>query len=299
MEERKKITIVTHSSKFHTDDVFAVATLLLVLEKEHDVTVIRSRDKDVIDTADYVVDVGFIYDAKKNRFDHHQVGGAGVRENSVPYASFGLVWKKYGAELCGNQEIADMIDKTLVQPIDAKDNGVQIYKGVIDNVYPYEIQSFTHAFIPSWKEGLGAIDQIFMQVVSYAKALLDREIIRNRHDLEARDIVKQAYEESEDKRLIVFDGYYSAGKHIIKYPEPLFIVFPSSDGTWIIDTVQDDPESFVDRKSLPVDWAGKSGEELEKITGVPGAIFCHNNRFLAVAQTKDAILKLAEIALNS
>jgi uncharacterized UPF0160 family protein len=38
---------------------------------------------------------------------------------------------------------------------------------------------------------------------------------------------------------------------------------------------------------------------LEKITGVAGAIFCHNARFMAVAKTKEAILKLSEIALNS
>jgi len=49
---------------------------------------------------------------------------------------------------------------------------------------------------------------------------------------------------------------------------------------------------------LPKSWAGKRDRELEKITGVAGAIFCHRNLFLAVAKTKEAILQLAELALK-
>ncbi len=300
MEDRKKVTIVTHSSKFHTDDVFAVATLLLVLEKDCDVTVVRSRDKEIIEKADYVVDVGEVYDPEHNRFDHHQEGRAGVRENGIPYASFGLVWKKYGVELCKNNEVASQIDELLVQPVDAHDNGVSLYKEIVfAGIHPYDTQNIRRAFLPSWKEKLIDIDQIFMRVARSAQVLLDREIIRHCDSQEARDIVRKIYEESEDKRLIVFDDYYGAAHHIIEFAEPLFIVFPSNENTWIIETVQDDPESYSDRKSLPQSWAGKSGEELEKVTGVPGSIFCHNNRFLAVAKTKEAILALAEIALNS
>ena len=87
----KKIKIVTHSSGFHTDDVFAVATLLIMLGENADVEIIRSRDMEVIKTGDYVVDVGGVHDPVTNRFDHHQAGGAGKRENDIPYASFGLV----------------------------------------------------------------------------------------------------------------------------------------------------------------------------------------------------------------
>ena len=64
-KNKNKITIVTHSLKFHADDVLAVATLLLILEKENDVTVIRTRDPEIISRADYVVDVGGIDDPEK------------------------------------------------------------------------------------------------------------------------------------------------------------------------------------------------------------------------------------------
>src|SRR3989344_5092065 len=150
--DMKKLTIVTHNSHFHADDVFAVATLLLLLEKDHEINVVRSRDQAVIAEADYVVDVGGVYDPDKNCFDHHQTGGAGKRENPIPYASFGLVWKKYGEQLCGSQEIADYIDQVLVQPIDALDNGLVISKKLFADIRMYDVGDFLNAFLSTWKE---------------------------------------------------------------------------------------------------------------------------------------------------
>src|SRR5690606_7569866 len=96
-----KKTIVTHNGSFHADDIFACATLTLHLEQQgKGYKIIRTRDESRIDSADFVVDVGGIYDEKTNRFDHHQPGGAGSRDNGVPYAAFGLVWKHYGHLVC-------------------------------------------------------------------------------------------------------------------------------------------------------------------------------------------------------
>lgn len=295
----KTLTIVTHNSSFHADDVFAVATLFLLLEKEGNIKVVRSREQAIVEQGDYVVDVGLVYDPEKNRFDHHQAGGAGQRENTIPYASFGLVWKKYGATLCGNQEVADMIDNVLIQPIDAVDNGVPVSEKLFPGVRMYDVGDFFDAFLPTWKENQKDVDDIFKRVLSYAKIILNREIIGQRDRLEAGEIVVKVYRESPDKRLIVFDEQYPVGGFLAKFPEPLFFVMPKSDRTWSLTTIRNDEDSFVSRKDLPEAWAGKSGKELEKITGVSGAIFAHTGRFLAVAKTKEAILKLAEIALNS
>ncbi len=297
--DKKKVIIVTHSSKFHTDDVFAVATLFLALEKEFEIEVIRSREKEVIEKGDFIVDTGGIYDSEKNKFDHHQIGAAGVRENGIPYASFGLVWKKYGEIVCGDVIVARQIDEKLVQPIDANDSGIQTFSVKIPGVYPYEVRSVVNSFLPTWDEGMNQSSQAFMQAVEFAKGLLLREIKRHVSSLKAKEIVRKTYIETEDKRLIVFDGFYSAGKHIGEFPEPLFIVFPDVDGKWILEAILVEPESFVYRKLLPEAWAGKTGAELEKVTGVVGGTFCHNHRYIAVAKTREAILKMAEIALNS
>ena len=100
MDMKKRIAIITHSGSFHPDDCFAVATLLIYLESQPLPAVVkRTRDAKVIKTGDFVVDVGNVYDPSKDRFDHHQEGGAGIRDNGIPYASFGLVWKKLKGEI--------------------------------------------------------------------------------------------------------------------------------------------------------------------------------------------------------
>ena len=299
-KDKKKITIVTHNLKFHADDVLAVATLLLVLEKENDVTVIRTRDPEIISKADYVVDVGGIDDPEKNRFDHHQEGGAGGRSNGILYSSFGLVWKKFGEILSGSREVADKIEEVLVQPIDAIDNGIEISKPIIENIKPYEIGDFFWLLVPSWKEGVEHIDEAFMKAVSYAKVLLTREVLKTKDIIESKDAVRKIYLETSDKRLIILDRYYPTGEYMPEFPEPLFVVFPKSDdNSWVLKAVRESPGQFSNRKNLPQSWAGKRDAELEKVTGVKGAIFCHNGRFITVAKTKGAILKMANIALNS
>ena len=87
------ITIATHNGNFHADDVFSIAALKNIFPAFN---LVRTRDLEVIGKADVVIDVGGIYDPETGRFDHHQRGGAGERENGIPYSSFGLVWKKYG-----------------------------------------------------------------------------------------------------------------------------------------------------------------------------------------------------------
>ncbi len=43
---------------------------------------------------------------------------------------------------------------------------------------------------------------------------------------------------------------------------------------------------------------GLRDEELQKITGVEDAVFCHKGLFLAVSKSKEGAVKLAELALS-
>jgi uncharacterized UPF0160 family protein len=294
----KKITIVTHDVHFHADEICAVAALELFLG-EKNVTIIRSRNEEIIESGDYVIDVGGVYDPKTHRFDHHQSGGAGSRENGVAYASFGLIWKEIGEKLCGSQEVAAKIDKKLVQPIDLEDNGVDFVETKIPEVYDYNLPKLFDAMSPSWKEELVNSDTVFMEAVQIAKMIISREIKRAQDKLEAATLVSQIYSNSSDKRLIVLDKYYPHIETLLPFPEPLFVIFPHDSEMWRLRTVPKDPNSFVNRKNLPEKWAGKREEELEKVSGVKGAMFCHLSLWMAGAKTKEAILKMAEIALNS
>ena len=63
MDKQKKIRIVTHNGTFHADELLAVAALEIYL-KDKAYEVIRTRDMEIIKSADYVVDVGGIYDSE-------------------------------------------------------------------------------------------------------------------------------------------------------------------------------------------------------------------------------------------
>ncbi len=304
MDGNKKIQIVTHSSGFHTDDIFAVATLSLLLEKEgKEFTITRSRDMNIAEKADYLVDFGSIYDPKIKRFDHHQEGGAGKRENGIPYASFGLVWKEYGTQISGNAVVAERIDKMIVQPVDFVDadpKGMTLFESPVKDLHPFDLGMIKILFAPTWKEDILKIDETFLTLVSYAKALLSRMIVYYCDELEGERYVLEAYKNSEDKRLIILENSeYPWLRVLPELPEPLYVVYKNiKNDTWSIKCVRDF-WSYKTRKDLPESWAGKTDKELEAVTGVSGAVFCHNARFMAVNKTKDGILRMAEIALNS
>ncbi len=288
-------TVVAHSGEFHADDVFAVASLSLLLGK---VRVLRTRDQKIINAGDYVVDVGGTYDPDKKRFDHHQVGGAGNRQNGIPYAAFGLVWKEYGEKIAGSKEVADIIDQRLVSPIDALDNGVSIAKEVFPEIRPYDISSVVGAMNPKWDEDSSKIDSIFIRVVSIAKMILQREIKSAQAVIDSQKVVTDTYHNTSDKRLIVLDRDYDWEYVLQKFPEPLYVVFPKDDN-WRVKAVRAHATGFENKKDLPVAWGGKTFGDLAHITGVADAVFCHNKRFLASARSKEGALKLAQIALEA
>lgn len=298
MSLNKKIRIVTHDSKFHTDDVFAVATLSILIGDEN-VEIIRSRLPEVIATGDYVVDTGFVYDESNNRFDHHQPEGAGMRNNGVPYASFGLVWKKYGEKVSGSAAVADLVDHKIIQQIDARDNGIQVGESKIHDLDLYDLEDLFRAFNPGWNETSSSFDETFLEAVNFAKQIILREIARSKGKIEARIITEKIYSEAKDKRIIVLDYYLPTDDVLSKYPEPLFVVYPRIEGNWGVKAVVDDEEAFDARKYLPESWAGEKGRELEKISGVKGAAFCHRNRHLGTAVSKEAAIKMAEIGVCS
>lgn len=293
-----KIKIITHNKHFHPDDVFAVAASSMILK--NDFEIVRTRDPLMIKDADYVVDVGGEYDEEKNHFDHHQKIGAGVRENGIPYASFGLVWKKYGNLICGSEEVARLIEKKIVEPIDAEDNGVAIVKPVFEGIYPYSYFDAIFSLNPTWKEKDKDRDRLFRKAMELGKETLLREIKIANHFIEGREFVEKAYNDAEDKRLIVMDREYSWKSILNGRKEPLFVIEPNLEGeTWRINAVKNNIHSFVNRKDLPKSWGGKQGKELADESGVSDAVFCHRNLFIAEARSKEGAIKMANIAIEN
>lgn len=295
----KKIRIVTHNGKFHVDDLMAVAALQMLHGVKH-TEVVRSRDPMVWKTGDYVLDVGGTYDPASNRFDHHQRGGAGARVNGIPYSALGLVWKHYGEKICDSKSVAAKLDHEMVSPIDMADNGVDVYAPTHEGIHPYLVHRFLMVMRPTWKEPEEYYDERFMEILPWARRLIEREIVVARDNEEGQAYVEQAYAEAPDKRLVVLNGNYPWQEVLAKTPDAIYVVKERAlkDG-WNIECVRDDVHSFLNRKSLPQAWRGRNGEALAKLTGVADAVFCHNTGFIAVATSQEGAITLARLALAS
>ncbi len=286
-----ELTIATHNGNFHADDVFSIAALKHVFPSFN---LVRTRDVDIIANADIVLDVGGEYDADAGRFDHHQRGGAGERENGIPYSSFGLVWQKYGLDICdGNQKVANAVDAGLVSTIDADDCGYG------ERAEGISLSRTISMFNPSWQEEAD-FDAGFDEAVEFASRLLTRFIASAKAGISAKSIVAKAIEDAEDPRIIVLEKYIPWKKTVLKHSEDaLYMIYPSQTGQWRIQTVPVEQGSFDNRKPLPKEWAGLSGAKLKEATGIDDAMFCHNGLFIAGAESFDSTMKMASIALDS
>ena len=284
-------TIVTHNGNFHADDVFSIAVFKNILPSFE---LIRTRDLSLIAKADIVVDVGGEYDPETGRFDHHQRGGAGERENGIPYSSFGLIWQKYGVEMCqGNQEVANAVDGGLVSTIDAIDCGH--VSGVQEGI---SLSQTIGMFNPTWEEDSN-MDDCFDEAVDFASRVLVRFIAAASGGLSAKAIVTQAIEHAEDPRVIVLEKYTPWKKTVVNLSdEALFVVYPSQTGEWRIQTVPSALGTFENRKELPKAWAGLNDEALQDVTGLDDAMFCHNGLFIAGAKSYESTMKMASMAVE-
>lgn len=297
----KKKICITHNGAFHTDDLFATATLSIL--NNGNIKIIRTRDPKIIAKGDYVYDVSGEYDPSKNIFDHHQREGAGNRENGIPYSSFGLIWKTYGEKICGSIEVAEEIDKKLAQPIDVIDNGMDLTVSKFPNVEQYTVNNIFKAFYPTWDEDVNNVDKIFKQEVNKIIPLLEREIEVAKSNIKGQKIIMNDYNKTEDKRIIILSKPFHrflVRDVLPKLPEPIYYICPSGHGGgWKVETVSVTSDRMESRKLFPESWRGLTNEDikLKKITGVDDIIFCHKSGYLLNVKSKEGAIILAQKAL--
>jgi uncharacterized UPF0160 family protein len=289
--------IATHNGSFHADEVFAVAALGLLGDP---VEVVRTRDRDALAQADLRVDVGFSDDAATGDFDHHQREFDAVRENGVRYASFGLVWREFGARVCdGDQEVADAVDATLVQAVDANDIGQQLTQPLIDGIRPMSVSSIIGGFNARWDETLAPERERerFDAAVTLAQGILAREVASAASGRRAERIVREAIAAAADPRVVELPVNAPWKQALVpEAPDALFVIHPKRQG-FGLEAVPRELGSFDNRRDLPADWAGLDGADLVAATGVEDALFCHAKRFLVVARSHAGIERLAQLAL--
>lgn len=289
--------IATHSGSFHADEVFAIAAMTLLPEP---VDVVRTRDREVLAEADLRIDVGFSHDPSSGDFDHHQREFDLVRENGIGYASFGLIWREYGTRICGDDEVADAVEQTLVQPVDANDTGQQISQSLVEGVRPMNVNAVIGGFNSRWDEELSEEEERarFDAAVELAGGILEREIASAASGLKAVRIVQEAIAGAKDPRIIELSQNVPWKQVVVtEAPEALFVIYPKRQG-FGLETVPRELGTFDNRLDLPAAWAGLEHGELADLTGVPDALFCHAKRFLVVARSREGIEALASLAID-
>jgi uncharacterized UPF0160 family protein len=305
--------LVTHSGRFHCDEVFAYAVLRLALglrQRGQDHTLLRTRDPRLIESGTIVWDVGTRFDPAHNRFDHHQ-RGAPTRPDGTPFSAAGLVWQVYGegavAALLGigapagmAAAIAKELDESVLRRIDELDNGVSPHGPVQDD--GLGLGRLIGDFNPTWDSpaasGPHAGEMGFMEAADFAAGVLRRRVdmLRARHLAEGQ--VLAAHAAGDDPRILVLKQGMPWKNSVFTHALPvIYCISPASNGNWMVDTMPPEKESFAQRLPLPAAWAGLEREALASASGVPDAVFVHVRRFVGAAQSRDGALAMARKAL--
>jgi uncharacterized UPF0160 family protein len=286
--EKQIGSIGVHDGSFHADEVTACALLILYAGADAN-RIIRTRDPKLLAECEYVCDVGGIYDPAKKLFDHHQASYAGE------LSSAGMVLLYLKERRLISDEEYTFLNHSLILGVDAHDNG----KAPQDLGYC----SFSHVIanfnVPAYDFSPQESMQAYLQALDFVLGHLRRLHERFLYNAECRKFVKQAMEKSRlclvfDRAIPWLDNFFALnGRH---HPA-LFLIMPAGEH-WKLRCIPPDYEHRMQvRLPLPKAWAGLLDKELKKISGIPGAVFCHKGGFTSVWETKQDALKALQYVL--
>ena len=254
---------LTHSGTFHADDVFATAFIKMI---NPSITIIRASSI----PNDFK---GIVYDIGGGLFDHHGNDNK-KRPNGIPYAAFGKLWAHF-APFIYDDYIVKKIDKKFIAPLDLSDN----------TGLPDTLCSAIGAMNPT-HEANG--DKEFVEAVKFATVILNNLINHEIKNYEEEKEVKEIYEKSINKEIIVLDKHL----HFTDYlpgTEAIYVIFPSNRGGYLAQGVPINSDTVELKRPFPASWTQELPEYLT---------FCHNSRFLISAKTLDDIIYACNIALK-
>ena len=274
---------VTHSGKFHADDVFAWALIKHFYTEP--VELIRTRDVNIIENADIVFDVGGVYAPQARRFDHHQKSYTG----HLSSAGMVLQWLKDEGKI--QENLFAHLKSNIVDYIDDVDNG-RVFPDKAVPCFPNIVD-----VIGNGLQSLDAFEQAFFRaanvaedyIQSFQRALLIIEESK-------RIVVQEMKRAREEKRNYLLFSKYTPWKETYfanggETDPSQFVIFPNLQGRWQAVAIPPKEHSFDQKKSFPQEWAGKRDEELSRVIGIDGAIFCHKNRFISVFSNQDSLFQ--------
>lgn len=279
----------THDGTFHADEITACALLLLFNLIDED-KIIRTRDLPLLASCEYVCDVGGFYDPGSKLFDHHQVDYQG------PLSSAGMILQYLKEIHILSSNEYNFFNQTLVTGVDAHDNGRDpLIPGYCS--FSHVISNFTpirHDCAPEEQ------NEAFHKALYFTLEHLRRLWDRFNYTQSCREIIADCMVNSNeclmfDQNLPWIDIFFELNG--ASHPA-LFVIMPSGSH-WKLRGI---PPTYQERMKVrmpqPKHWAGLLNEELKRVSGISGAIFCHKGRFISVWETKEDALKALEYTLT-
>lgn len=296
--------LVTHSGGFHADEVLSSVVLTKLFPQAH---LVRSRDRGwITPAADRIIfDVGGDYNAEAQIFDHHQRPSP-LRADAQPYSSFGLIWAHYGRDylLASGlpadhiEEVHAKFDTKFVLPIDLLDNGA-MEPSVAGLLSIMTLPSLLGSLKPVFDDpSPTADDDAFQAALGVARQFVEALVRNLAAKLRSQSVVAQAIVAAGAAPVLELPMGMPYLSELIKAEADhiLFVVIPRG-ADWTLNCIKLSHDTFDQRADLPAEWAGLTDAALEAASGVMGAKFCHNARFIAVANSRDAIMQMAAIAV--
>jgi len=234
------IAIGTHNGHFHADEALAVYLLRTHIPTYSGARLVRTRDPLLLAECHTVVDVGGVYDAQRNLFDHHQ------REFTTTFpgrptklSSAGLVYLHFGKQIVARRLSApedseqvgliwNKIYESFVEALDAHDNGISVYDAAglaaagLEKRFSnggFTLGAMVGRLNPNWNDSIPeepaaaqeAEDKRFEVASQRIGEEFDRDLeYYTMSWLPAREVVSEAFaardEHDSEGRILVFKG---------------------------------------------------------------------------------------------
>ena len=331
----EECTVGVHNGIFHADDV---ASMVLLTTLNPTIKYCRTRDKDILDSLDCVIDVGDVYDPSIQRFDHH--GKFFEERYPSPNSNFavgpkmatiGLLFRHFGKQYIEKvlsnykkeftprfiEYIYDQVVRNTIAPIDITDNGEnRVFK--FDTAY-FKVPSISrfianlnHDYFPDENE-----TDNFKVAMKFMKHYLESDIMRHYGAIAAEPKVLELVEKC-DSDILVLEDYTPWSAVFTSNPEKCthinFVIYPSTDGEWLFQPTYYSKKINGDQFSEflrdgtrrrykyhpPRSICGLVKDQLsEAMNGIKGTTFVHSSGFIGGAATKEAAINMCRYIINN
>eukprot|EP01015_Nassula_variabilis_P016475 TRINITY_DN2529_c0_g1_i19.p1 TRINITY_DN2529_c0_g1~~TRINITY_DN2529_c0_g1_i19.p1 ORF type:complete len:351 (-),score=57.88 TRINITY_DN2529_c0_g1_i19:53-1105(-) len=313
MSQTKQIG--THSGTFHADEVLGCVMLTKYTQLFQNANIVRTRDQNILDKLDAVIDVGRIYDASIHRYDHHQgeFNDFFSQNHNIRLSSAGLVFKHFGREvverIAKDFLVSEKLDiqlspedydqlylriyNTFIMPLDATDNGIDAYPQDVEPRYRQTtaLEHRVSRLNPTWFEQNIDQDERFREAMKIADDELQWQVRTTMSRVLAKPYVEKAVDQRfnvhESGAIIKLELVCPWKEHLYRIEEEKgiqgqikYVLFQDQLAEWRIQCVSLSPQSYTNRKSLKSDWCGKSRDEVAQLSGIADVVFVHANGFI-------------------